>query len=63
MMCELCDKPGKHWHHIDADTKQANIRDLSSKDREEEKAKCIWVCIDCHREIHNENLRNNGFAH
>lgn len=46
------------FHHIDPSTKnfQIDLRvfsNLSDEALEEEIAKCILVCANCHREIHN----------
>ena len=53
------------WHHLDESTKSFNISSFSSKNYpsaknkalvEKEMAKCVCLCANCHREVHE------GFA-
>ena len=64
--CEICgyDKniAALDFHHINPDDKsfQLDARHLSNTNIEkikEEVDKCILVCANCHREIHNPNLQ------
>ena len=66
--CEICgyDKniSALDFHHIDPSTKKFTLSDThhSWEETKEELDKCILVCANCHREIHNpqstpENLK------
>lgn len=61
--CEICgyDKclAALEFHHIDPDKKDFSISS-SSKSIDEfklEADKCILVCANCHREIHNNLIK------
>ena len=63
--CEICgynkNIAALDFHHLDANTKKFNIdgRVLSNKKWEdllEEAEKCILLCANCHRELHNPEL-------
>jgi predicted HNH restriction endonuclease len=66
--CERCgyDKynGALDFHHIEPDKKDftiANIRSYSFDDKvKKELDKCILICANCHREIHNEEYKNIG---
>ena len=63
--CSICgydrNTAALEWHHPD-DNKEYNIntltrRALSNKDKLlKELEKCVLVCANCHREIHNPHL-------
>lgn len=40
------------FHHIDPSKKEGSIASISIKKLKEEVSKCILVCENCHREIH-----------
>ncbi len=42
------------WHHVDSSTKERRIsvRTYFSKLGEAERAKCVLLCSNCHRELH-----------
>lgn len=47
------------WHHIDPSTKSFEINDAVNKRRGPveiamELLKCVYVCEECHRQIHRE---------
>lgn len=56
--CSICgyNKCGAalDWHHIDHTTKERRIsvRTYFSPKGEAERAKCILLCSNCHRELH-----------
>ena len=41
------------FHHNNPDTKENQIKDLSLELARKEIKKCILVCSNCHKEIHN----------
>ena len=41
------------FHHSNPNTKENQIKDLSLKLARKEIKKCILVCSNCHKEIHN----------
>jgi hypothetical protein len=50
------------FHHKDKTTKEyewSKMRMLSEEKLNKELAKCILVCANCHREIHDETLVQN----
>lgn len=51
------------WHHIESTTKERRIsvRTYFSVLGERERTKCILLCSNCHRELHNKerNLKEN----
>lgn len=56
--CEICgyDKclAALEAHHVDPRIKDFNISDVSSIDRiERELIKCVLLCANCHREVHD----------
>ena len=61
--CEICGYnkcvEALEFHHLDPSTKEAkNLGTTASIAKQKAEAdKCILVCANCHREIHNE-LRN-----
>ena len=67
--CEKCgyDKniSALEFHHLDPNAKKFNLdsRKLSNTTRDkilEELDKCILVCANCHRELHNPKLDNEN---
>ena len=65
--CSICgyNKNGAalEWHHLDPDAKEDEPSNLSKlgtwsgwQQYQEEIKKCILVCANCHREIHNPKL-------
>lgn len=63
--CSICgyNKCGAalDWHHIDPNSKERKlgIRSYFSKLGIEERAKCILVCANCHRELHFKERQSN----
>lgn len=56
--CEICgyDKclVALEAHHVDPSTKDFSISDVASLDRiERELEKCVLLCANCHREVHD----------
>lgn len=45
------------WHHTDNNKeRRITIKSYFSKLGEEERAKCILLCANCHRETHHQDL-------
>lgn len=65
--CQKCGESRGYlldFHHIDPDTKETTISRLTANNRkmeliEEEMAKCIVLCANCHREFHYLQNRDN----
>ena len=67
--CEICgynkNIAALEFHHIDPNTKkfQLDMRHFSNTTLEtlkQELDKCILICANCHRELHNKNLTFNN---
>jgi hypothetical protein len=67
-VCTICGEPDPVcilFHHIDAATKDFNISrirnaGLSIKKIENELAKCVPVCLNCHRKLHRNQYERHG---
>ena len=60
--CEICghrydgtNGAAFDWHHVDPETKHKDVAQVlyNLKRAEEEVEKCILVCVECHRKLHN----------
>lgn len=49
------------FHHIDPSNKEGQLQSMSIKKQLEEVDKCIMLCANCHRRIHNilNSINNN----
>ena len=63
--CEICDYcknlAALEFHHINPEEKEFNVdmrkfSNMNLEKLEAELEKCILVCANCHRELHNESL-------
>lgn len=70
--CEICgykkNIAALEFHHLDPNTKsfQLDSRNLSNTSPSkllEEVDKCILVCANCHRELHNEHLNEDNITY
>lgn len=63
--CAQCDSTSRlELHHINPDEKVSHkIWSWSQDRRDEELAKCIVLCFDCHLEESNEQKRLEGHGH
>ena len=68
--CQVCGITSPHghrffdWHHIDPTKKTKAVSSLSYKlkwkDLKKEVIKCLFVCPNCHTNIHLEELGGRG---
>lgn len=58
--CSECEPCCLDFHHLDPTVKEFNLgrtTNVSIKKRDEELAKCIVVCSNCHRKIHAGKIK------
>jgi hypothetical protein len=58
IVCEESEPCAIDWHHVNSSTKEFNVRDVTRNHDSwwNEVLKCVPLCANCHRKLHNNKL-------